>query len=227
MTIKDDFKVDTIPSNQVKEWLKKKHYAKRMPMAVEHSFGIYRDSILQGVCVYGPSSPTVPLTLFGEHGKHKVRELTRLVVNEGLERGVLSFFVSQSLKLLPRPMCLVSFADKALGHHGYIYQATNWLYTGEGGGTTNVYDSNGKPVHNLTIGDGCEREHLTRSQYLKKYNMREEKAEPKYRYVYFLGSKAEVKQMKKDLKLPFLPYPKGDNDRYDNSTAVASQMTLF
>ena len=38
--------------------------------------------------------------------------------------------VSKCLKLLPRPMIIVSYSDTRQGHNGYIYQATNWIYTG-------------------------------------------------------------------------------------------------
>ena len=51
-------------------------------------------------------------------------------MDEGLERNVLSFFVSSCLQMLPKPMVIVSFADTSMCHHGYIYQATNWIYTG-------------------------------------------------------------------------------------------------
>ena len=93
MGIKDKYKVIPIKKEETKDWLLHKHYAKRMPMAVEYAFGLYSDS-LQGVCVFGPTSPTVPVTIFGELGKHKVRELTRLVINENVEKNVLSYFVS-------------------------------------------------------------------------------------------------------------------------------------
>lgn len=34
------------------------------------------------------------------------------------------------LKQYKDDLILVSYADSAQGHHGYIYQATNWIYTG-------------------------------------------------------------------------------------------------
>tara|TARA_Y100000034_G_scaffold76088_1_gene91377 strand:- start:296 stop:1027 length:732 start_codon:yes stop_codon:yes gene_type:complete len=210
------FTVRRIPSSQTHEWLLKKHYAHRLPMAIEHAIGLYDQSmVLQGVCVLGPTAPPVPVTIFGEHHKHIVRELTRLVVNEGLCKNILSFFVSKSLVILPKPMCLVSFADSNAGHRGYIYQAANWIYTGEGGGATSIVDANGIPVHNITITDGCTREHITRKAYFAKYGITETDALPKHRYLYFIGSKRETRKMKDDCLLKSLPYPKGDNKRYD------------
>ena len=52
MSIKDKYKVLPIPKQQTHEWLLKKHYAKRLPMAIEYSYGLYSEH-LQGVCVFG------------------------------------------------------------------------------------------------------------------------------------------------------------------------------
>jgi hypothetical protein len=32
--------------------------------------------------------------------------------------------------MLPKPTIVVSYADTAMGHIGYIYQASNFLFTG-------------------------------------------------------------------------------------------------
>ena len=219
--------VKPIDKYEVKEWCLYKHYAKRMPMAVEYSFGLFINNKLEGISIFGPTAPPVPITLFGEIGKYKVRELTRLVVNENLPKNSLSIFLSQSLKLMPSPICLISFADKGSGHHGYIYQATNWIYTGEGGQKDNYIDDKGNDFHSLTINDRLKEEKLDLKEYLLKHNIKKVKADPKYRYLYFLGNKREVKNMKKELKLNILNYPKGKNERYDSSYICAEQTKLF
>ena len=38
--------------------------------------------------------------------------------------------VGRSLRLLPKPSVVVSYADTAQGHVGYVYQAANFIYTG-------------------------------------------------------------------------------------------------
>ena len=53
------------------------------------------------------------------------------VINEGFERNTLSWFVGQALKLLEiEDLIIVSYADSGMKHCGYIYKATNWIYTG-------------------------------------------------------------------------------------------------
>ena len=49
----------------------------------------------------------------------------------------------------------------------------------------------------------------------------------KYRYFQFLGDKRKVAEMKKNLKYEILPYPKGENDRYDASYNTNVQGLLF
>jgi len=215
MAIKDDFYVKKVKPEETHNWLINVHYAARLPMAIEYSFGLFKkDNSIQGVCTFGPTAPPVPLTLFGTYEKYKVRELTRLVVNDGLEKNALSFFVSQCLSMLPSPIVIISFADSSMGHHGYIYQATNWLYTGIGGAGSVYRDSNGKELHALTIGDRAEVMGITVKEYVEKFNIKITEAEGKYRYLYFVGNKNEIKNMKTDLKLDILPYPKGENKRY-------------
>tara|TARA_Y100001973_G_C5204906_1_gene340748 strand:+ start:3970 stop:4644 length:675 start_codon:yes stop_codon:yes gene_type:complete len=223
----NNLKVLPIDKYEVKEWCLKKHYAKRMPMAVEFSFGLFMNKLLVGVCIFGPGAPSIPITLFGKVGKHKIKELTRLVVNDNLPKNSLSYFVSQSIKLLPKPMTLISFADSAMGHHGYIYQATNWIYCGEGGKNIVIKTKDGKDMHSLTFEDIMKKENITRKQMIDKYNLEIIKAKPKYRYLYFIGNKKQISKMKNDLLLKSLPFPKGLNKRYISKHIPTIQTKIF
>ena len=49
----------------------------------------------------------------------------------------------------------------------------------------------------------------------------------KHRYIYFIGTKHQKKDMLSALKYPILPYPKGDTQRYDSSAKVETQQLLF
>ena len=53
------------------------------------------------------------------------------------------------------------------------------------------------------------------------------KVEMKNRYVYLLGDKRTVKDMKSKLTYPVLPYPKSENKNYDASYKPAIQTQLF
>ena len=131
MSIYENYSVKKINNYECHEWFLNKHYAKRIPN-IMNCFGLYNgNKQLQGVISYGsPPSPSLVVGSFNGNYTEIFLELNRLCVNENLEKNVLSFFVSQSIRHLQKPKVLVSYADTSQGHHGYIYQATNWIYTG-------------------------------------------------------------------------------------------------
>ena len=129
MSIKDKYRVRRIKHSECNEWLIYKHYAKRVP-SISFAFGLYSDK-LEGICTYGkPASYTLCEGICGKEHSHAVYELNRLCINEGLEKNVLSYFVSCTFGFLRTGFILVSYADPNNYHTGYIYQATNWIYTG-------------------------------------------------------------------------------------------------
>jgi hypothetical protein len=95
-----------------------------------------------------------------------------------------------------------------VGHWGYVYQATNALYTGTGGDPKFHIDAEG----------------TRRGSYLSGYVTPERAeamgwtayiGEPKHRYVYLLGSKSQRRASRRMLRYPVLPYPKEDVDLDD------------
>ena len=94
----DGYTVMRIPKEQTYEWLLKKHYAKRIP-PISVSFGLYDELMkLCGCCCFG-----YPCRKLMEYWGN-IYELNRLVVKKGLKKNSLSYFVSQSLKLLSTPL---------------------------------------------------------------------------------------------------------------------------
>lgn len=91
-------------------------------------------------------------------------------------------------------LVIVSFADEGAGHQGYIYQATNFIYTGKTKERTDKYMPGNKHPRHYTE----EFKHLRKVRTAK------------HRYVYFTKSK----ELEKSLKYPVLPYPKGKNKNY-------------
>lgn len=225
--MKDRYKVKSIDSYLCKEWCLKKHYAKRLP-PIQHAFGLFdSDNILQGICTYGTPVSSTLRELWGN--KYKLMELNRLVINEGLDKNVLSFFVSNTLKLMPKPMVLVSYADTSKTHHGYIYQATNWVYTGLSAIFKDYYVKGMEHLHNGTIMD-MSRGQENRVDWLRNKfgeNLIMIDRPRKHRYFYFIGNKKQCKEMKKMLPYKLEPYPKGDNIRYDASFITTTQTQLF
>ena len=202
-------KVLPINSFEVEPWLLEKHYAKRM-CPISYAFGLYDDEQLIGVVTYGmPASPNLCMGICGIDNKDKVLELNRLCLNDGVKNGA-SFLVSKSLQMLPKPTIVVSYADTAMGHVGYIYQASNFLFTGTTKERTDMAGEDGKHSRH-SFGNSEIR--VNRSA--------------KHRYVYFVGSKAQKNSLLKQLNYEISPYPKGDTQRYDAGSTVKTQQLLF
>lgn len=202
-------KVLPINNFEVEPWLLEKHYAKRM-CPISFAFGLYDADQLVGVVTYGmPASPNLCMGVCGLDYKDKVLELNRLCLNDGVRNGA-SFLVSKSLQMLPKPTIVVSYADTAMGHVGYIYQASNFLFTGTTKERTDMAGEDGKHSRHSF----CNSEiRVNRSA--------------KHRYVYFVGSKSQKNNLLKQLNYDVLPYPKGDTQRYDAGTTVKTQQLLF
>lgn len=183
------------------------------------AFGLYSGNVLCGVCSFGISANQH----LNKIGEYSILELNRLVVNDSVKKGALSFFVSKCLKMLPTPYIVVSYADPNNGHTGFIYQATNFLYTGK---TTvsAVYKKGGKEYHGKSFSNKFGRRDR---KFAEENGFKVVTKMAKHRYFYFIGSKKQKKDMLAKLPFKVLPYPKGQNTRYDTSYEVRTQLTLL
>jgi hypothetical protein len=222
--MKESWSVIEIPHYQAYPWLLKKHYAKRIPN-IMYSYGLFVDGVAQGVITYGtPPSPALAIGLCGEQYKDIVLELNRLCLDEGHDKNLPSSLVSRSLKMLPRPSIVVSYADTSMGHIGYVYQATNFLYTGL---------SDQHSMWHIDSTDGVHSRHIfdiyggiNKAKTILGDKMVRGERPRKHRYVQLIGSKTEVKQMRRALNYPICSYPKGTTNRYNSGGLVGSQMAF-
>ena len=216
MSIKEKYSVKSIKPSETYDWLKNKHYAKRIP-SISYAFGLYQYKILIGVCTFGsPPSNALCIGVCGEENRDKVIELNRLCLNDHNVKNLTSYFLSNCLKLLPNNKIIVSYADTSQNHHGYIYQATNWFYTGLSAKRTERYDINNPQKHSKTV-----------TESMNYYDLAVRERPQKHRYVMFTGTKKEKKILKKALNYKIQPYPKGNNKRYDASYDPQVQLNMF
>lgn len=195
---KDDLKIVEVKSHEVKHLITEKHYAKRMP-SVSYAFALVQDGRIVGALTVGkPASPPLCVGIAGPEWSPQIYELNRLIITENESKNVLSWFVGSVLKSLSNtPIVIVSFADDGVGHKGYVYQATNWVYTGMTAERTDKY----------MPGNKHPRHYTEEFAHLRKLRT------SKHRYVYVPNRKLR-KRFFNDLRYEILPYPKGDNRRY-------------
>jgi hypothetical protein len=223
-----EIKVERISAEDAKPWLLERHYARRL-CPISHAFGAFDGSTLIGVVTYGtPLSSTLKDGVCGNEWSSNVLELNRLCCES--RKNLASTIVGRSLALLPKPSIVVSYADTGQGHVGFVYQATNFIYTGLSAAFKDPMVKGFEHKHHTTIGDEG-RGHPSRVQFLReKYgaeNVYYIERDRKHRYIFFCGNKRQSQAMKAALKYKVEPYPKGESKRYDASAVINNQGFLF
>lgn len=219
-------RVERITAKEAEPWLLNKHYAKRL-CPISYAFGAYIGGALVGIVTYGtPASSSLRIGVCGKAWADKVLELNRLCCEN--DRNIASQLVGRSLRLLPKPSVVVSYADTAQGHVGYVYQATNFIYTGLSAKRTDWKVKGKEHLHGATIADES-RGQENRAQWMRqKYgdDFYLEARPRKHRYIYPCGSKAQRRQILDALRYKVESYPKGESRRYNASATIETQ-TVF
>ena len=177
------------------------HYAKRMP-SITYAYGLfdYKNKLIGCVTYGSPASPRVCDGIAGKEYKKLVIELNRLVLKNN-KKNEASILISSSLKLLPKPKIVISYADTNQYHIGFVYQATNFDYVGLSAKRTDrVFVDGTKQKHGRHVISTDVENIKERTRLVQRPR--------KHRYIYFLGSKTEKKQFKKNLKYSIKDYPK-------------------
>lgn len=193
-------RIEEIEYKTAVDFLLPRHYSGRIP-TISKAFGWYDGEELKAVCTFGkPASPSLCVGVCGKEYSSCVYELNRLCRINDLQHQ-LSQFVSGCLKRLkPLNWIIVSYSDTRMNHHGYIYQACNFIYTGSTKPRTDMYTPKGK--------------HCRHYKAELQTGMRKVRS-AKHRYIYFCTSDKKLKrEWISHLNYPIESYPKGDNSNY-------------
>src|SRR5262245_59708241 len=166
---------------EAKPWIMEQHYAHRMVGAV-HRFGLFEEGVLTGIILYSiPAGVNVCESVCGPLHADKVLTLSRLAC-DSKSHNASSFLIGKSLKLLPPPSIVISFADQNASHVGYVYQAANAIYTGlsDAGRFYHMEDGTVKSV----------RRHVDDEKVVETTPQL-----PKHRYVFFTGSPRQKRRL--------------------------------
>lgn len=108
--------------------------------------GVWENSRFIGVVLFGSGATPEIGSPYGLK-QTEICELTRVALTK--HQTPVSRILAIAFKFLkrqcPKLRMIVSFADSGQGHHGGIYQATNWIYGG--GAETHAYVVNGQQIH--------------------------------------------------------------------------------
>lgn len=225
-------KVLRINQSETYDWLLRVHYARRIPQ-ITHAFGLYDGNELLGVVTYGvPSSAPLRSGVAGRENAQLIVELNRLVFSRQVKNGP-SLLVGRSLRLLPKPCIVVSYADMEQGHVGYVYQATNFIYTGLSAKRTDWKVIGLEGLHGQTIADisrGASgggrgsRAAFMREKYGDDFYLKDRSR--KHRYIFICADGKKRAELMASLKYPQQPYPKGESKRYEICHVPSTQWLL-
>jgi hypothetical protein len=161
MLVKPELKIDWATHEAAKFACEKWHYSKCVPVGKLAKIGVWENKIFIGVIIFGRGANNNMLSPFGLT-QDQGCELVRVALNKHITP--VSKIMSFSIKFLKKSQnnlrLIVSYADPEQGHHGGIYQACNWIYTGESSKAIKVF-YNGKWSHKKTVDDaGVDQKNL-------------------------------------------------------------------
>ena len=149
---KNDLKIDWATYDSARYACENWHYSKCVPVGKLVKVGAWESGKFIGVVLFGRGAARnlgKPYNL----GQDECVELVRIALTS--HQNAVSRIVSLAIKFLhktnPRIRLIVSFADQSQGHHGGIYQAGNWIYSGQDN-DRKFYMINGKLTHPRSIG---------------------------------------------------------------------------
>jgi hypothetical protein len=181
------------------------HYSKCMPTAKTVKVGAWEAERFIGVVIFSRGATPHIGSPYGMD-QTEVCELTRVALRDHQTpvSRILSIAIRFLRKHCPDLRLIVSYADADQGHHGGIYQATNWIYTGlHNAGTRGAFIVNGKKTHPRSIGAAGGTQSLAWIKANIDANATEFITGGKHKYVFVLDPSV-TEQIKKLAK----PYPK-------------------
>lgn len=214
--------VERITRDDALPWIMRRHYAHRVP-SISEAFGLIVGGTLEGVCTFGtPPSHTLLKGVAGPRWASRVWELNRLTCRN--QKNYASFLVGRALRMIERPRIVVSYADTAAGHVGYVYQATNFLYTGMSASFTDPVVEGLEHQHHATFAHGKSNAEM-REIFGDRVTFK--KRSPKHRYVFICATNRDRKAIMSDFRYQRLPYPKLGPSRINQIEEPERQCFLF
>lgn len=169
------------------------HYSKCLPVGKLVKVGAWENGKFIGVVLFGRGANNNMLKPFGLNQDDGC-ELVRIALAK--HSAPVSKIMSLAVRFLKKTQTglrlIVSYADPDQGHHGGIYQAANWIYTGPSDKAVKVFYK-GKWTHKKTVDDTG----------VNQTNLPKKKVQGKHRYLMPLD-----KEMGAKIQPLAKPYPK-------------------
>jgi hypothetical protein len=150
--MKVELKIDWATHEAAKYAVENWHYSKVLPVPPLVKVGAWEDGKFIGAVIFSRGANNNLLKPFGLTCVEGC-ELTRVALTQ--HKTQVSRIIKMAMMFLkknsPSLRLIVSFADPSEGHHGGIYQAGNWIYTGRRPPTIEFIAPDGKQWHGRMV----------------------------------------------------------------------------
>lgn len=180
------------------------HYSGHMPDSKCVKVGVYENEKFIGAVIFSRGVSGSNLAKTYKLKTTEICELSRVALkaHETPVTRIVSIAIKMLRKFCPGLKLIISYADANQGHVGAIYQAGNWIYTGESASVPIYIGKSGRVYHDRSVSTSGVKEHYGRmSRCPKKTDLEVIKQIPKHRY--FMAFDPELAK-----KIERKPYPK-------------------
>ena len=168
--MKPELKIDWASYEAAKYACENWHYSKCLPAGKLVKVGAWEGDKFIGVVIFGRGANNNMLKPFGLEQDDGC-ELVRIALTKHVTpvSKIMAFAIRVLKKSQAGLRLIVSYADPDQGHHGGIYQACNWIYTGPSSKAVKVFYK-GKWAHKKTVDDaGVDQTNLAKKLVLGKH----------------------------------------------------------
>ena len=216
---KADLRIDWATHAAAKYACENWHYSKSVPVPPLVKVGAWENGKFIGAVIFSRGATPSLLRPFGLRQTEGC-ELTRIALTT--HKSPVSRVVRLAVQFLKRNSAelrlIVSFADPSEGHHGGIYQAGNWIYSGQTSPSREYIGPDGKRWHARMV----KKKGWTTCQGVRRKTLTPDQCTPvekpgKHRYLMPLDAemRAHVAPLAK-------PYPKRDKQAMAATSGTAA-----
>lgn len=184
------------------------HYSESMPTPPIVKFGVWEGGKYIGCILFSRGGNNNLLKPFGLEQTQGC-ELTRIALGNHVTpvTRIMSIAMKALSKATPSLRLIVSYADPNEGHAGTIYQAANWIYTGQTSADVRYVDRQGRKWHSRQVSrTGVKRQYGEYRAVPKHEDCEQIPLLGKHRYLYPLD-----KVMRQQIAPLAKPYPKRES----------------
>jgi len=182
------------------------HYSKKIPVGKLVKIGVWEEGKFIGAIVFGEGLLGPRSVVYGGVDKFRVAEIVRIALRE--HRHEVSRMISIAIKLLikrcPGIELIVAFADRAENHHGGIYQASNFAYTGMSEpGRMFRHRATGRILHNRAVSVNGYRSHFGHVRKVPRHDACDIVASSR-KHRYLLPLTPEMRTLIEKMRKPYI-----------------------